>query len=181
MHVSFIRNLVLLLLLFPQLSFGQSTARVRPFIIDTSVNLFAFVGERVSLTEYDPNADYDKPIRTEIDSTTGDKIVQRRSYIMDNAFDAKYKVLLSVFNDLHTDTIVFKAFDHYGQPTFESHSPVLLYLSKSDDGSYYFHHKYQFDPLMKGESGYWVGKNGESLQELFNLKKKTVFKPRGLF
>src|SRR5687768_1810237 len=173
-------RLLLLLLLLSQVSFGQSKTR-KNFPIDTSVNLFAFVGEKVSLTEYDPNASYNKPISIIIDTTTGDTIVQRRSYIMDNAFEGKYKVLQPVFNDLKTDTIVFKAFDHYGRPAFESHTPVLLYLSKSEDGSYYFHQKYQFDPLTKGKNGSWVGKNGESLQKLFNHKKKTVFKARGLF
>ena len=172
---------LLILLLLSQVSFGQSKTSKKQFPIDTSVNLFAFVGEKVSLDEYDPNADYNKPLSVEIDSTTGDTVTKRRSYIMDNAFEAKYKVLQPVFNDLKNDTINFKAFDHYGRPAFESHSPVLLYLSKSEDGSYYFHQKYQFDPLFKGKDGLWVGKNSESLKELFILKKKTVFKGRGLF
>ena len=139
------------------------------------------MGEKISLTEYDPNADYDKPKKIDIDSTTGDTIVQRRSFILDNAFEAKYKVLQCVFNDLKIDTITFKAFDHYGRPAFENHSPVLLYISKSEDGSYYFHQKYQFDPLLKSKNNSWVGKHGESLQTLFNQKKKTIFKTRGLF
>jgi hypothetical protein len=173
-------KLLLLLLLLSQVSFGQSKTR-KNYSADTSVNLFAFVGEKVSLTEYDPNASYNKPVSITIDTTTGDTIVQRRSYIMDNAFEGKYKVLQPVFNDLKTDTIVFKAFDHYGRPGFESHSPVLLYLSKSEDGSYYFHQKYQFDPLKKGKDGSWVGIDGMSLQELFNIKKEAVFMARGLF
>lgn len=173
-------RLLLLLLLHSKVSFGQlKTTKNLP--VDTSVNLFAFVGEKVSLTEYDPNSSYNIPLSITIDTTTGDSIVQRRSYIMDNAFEGKYKVLKAVFNDLKTDTIIFKAFDHYGRPAFESYSPVLLYLSKSEDGSYYFHQKYQFDPLKKGKDGSWVGINGKSLQELFNIKKETVFKARGLF
>ena len=100
---------------------------------------------------------------------------------MDNAFDAKYKIIQPVFNDLRTDTVVFKAFDHYGRPAFEKYSTVLLYISKSENGDYYFHQKYQFDPLYKKKNNSWVGKNGESVQELFDLKKKTVFKARGIF
>lgn len=174
-------RLLLLLLLFSQFSFGQSKKRSSQFNIDTSVNLFAFVGEKVSLSEFDPNSDFDKPVKVEIDSATGETLIHRRSYIMDNAFDAIYKVMLPVFNDLETDTIAFKAYDHYGRPAFENYSPVLLYLSKSEDGSYYFHQKYQYDPLFKGKNGSWVGEKGESLQELFNHRKKTVFKARGLF
>jgi hypothetical protein len=173
-------RLLLLLLLLSQTSFGQSKAR-KSFLIDTSVNLFAFVGEKVSLTAYDPNAAYNKPLSITIDTTTGDTIYQRKSYIMDNAFEGKYSVLQPVFNDLKADTIVFKAFDHYGRPAFEGHSPVLLYLSKSEDGSYYFHQKYQFDVLKRGKDGSWVGENGKSLEELFNIKKETVFKRRGVF
>jgi hypothetical protein len=174
-------RLLLLFLLLSQVSFGQSKTR-KSFLIDTSINLFAFVGEKVSLTEYDPNASYSNPTSILVDTATGDTILQRRSYIiMDNAFEGKYRVLQPVFNDLKTDTIVFKAFDHYGRPAFESYSPVLLYLSKSEDGSYYFHQKYQFDPLKRRKDGSWVGKDGKSLQTLFKIKKKTVFKARGVF
>ncbi|GAO41779.1 hypothetical protein FPE01S_01_07930 [Flavihumibacter petaseus NBRC 106054] len=150
-------------------------------MMDTSVNLYAFVGKRVSLTEYDPNADYNKPLRVEVDSTTGATSVYRRSYIMDHAFDAKYIVMRPVFNDLKTDTVAFKAFDHYGQPAFEKYDYVLLYLSKSDSGNYYFHQKYSFDPLKKKKNGSYVGEKGKSLRRLFNIKKNTVFKARGLF
>jgi hypothetical protein len=148
--------------------------------MDTSINLYAFVGEKVSVTEYDPNAEYNKPLNIEIDSTTGDSIVKRRSYIMDNAFEAKFKILVPVFNDLKVDTIFFKAFDHYGRPAFEKFSQVLLYVSRSENGNYFFHQKYQYDELKRKKET-WVGKNGESLLDLFEQKKKTVFTARGLF
>lgn len=117
----------------------------------------------------------------EIDATTGDTLVSKRIYIMDNAYDAKYKVLQSVFNDLKTDTIIFKAYDHYGRPAFEKYSTVLLYISKSEDGTYYFHQKYQFDPLYKTRNNSWTGKNGESVRKLFEIRKKAVFKGQGIF
>ena len=162
-----------------QISFGQLKPESKPLLVDSSINLFAFVAQKISLEEFDPN--YKQPIKVEVDSTTGDTIVTKRSFIMDNAFEVKYKIIQAVFNDLKTDTIVFKAYDHYGRPAFEMYSTVLLYISKSEDGSYYFHQKYQFDPLYKTKNRSWTGKNGESLQKLFNIKKKTVFKERGIF
>ncbi|NTS40414.1 hypothetical protein HRG84_05810 [Flavisolibacter sp. BT320] len=175
-------KLLLLLLFLSHMSFGQSKSEKRNLSIDTSVNLYAFVGEKISVVRYDPNSDSNTPTSIEIDEATGDTITMRkRSFVMDNAFEARYKVLHAVYNDLRADTIVFMAFDHYGRPAFENHSTVLLYLSKSKDGSHYFHQKYQFDPLAKSKEGSWKGKNGESLEKLFNAKKKTVFRERGVF
>ena len=164
-----------------QVSFGQLKSKKDSLITDSSINLFAFVAQKISLNEFNANVNYERPTSIEVDSTTGDTIMKRRSYIMDHAFEAKYKVIQPVFNDLKTDTIVFNAYDHYGRPAFELYSTVLLYISKSEDGSYYFHQKYQFDPLYKTKNGSWTGKNGESLQKLFKLKKKEVFKERGIF
>ena len=165
-----------------QVSFGQSRSKKPHLPVDTSVNLYAFVGEKISLVQYDPNSDNNTPTSTEVDASTGDTIiVRKRSFVMDNAFEAKYRVIHAVYNDLKVDTITFRVYDHYGWPAFGNDSTVLLYLSKSKDESHYFHQKYQFDPLVKGKDGFWRGKNGESLQELFNAKKKTVFKERGIF
>ena len=172
-------RLLSLLLIISQVSFGQLESKKAQLMKDGSVNLFAFVAQKISLDEFDPNANHKQPISIEVDSTTGDTIVRKKSYIMDHAFEAKYKVIQPVFNDLKTDTIVFKAYDHYGRPAFEMYSTVLLYISKSEDGSYYFHQKYQFDPLYKTKNSSWTGKNGESLQKLFKIKK-VVFKERGL-
>ncbi len=168
-------KLVLLLLFFSHMSFGQSKSEKRNLLIDTSVNLYAFVGEKISVMQYDPNSNSNTPISIEIDETTGDTITMRkRSFVMDNAFEAKYRVLQAVYNELKVDTIVFKAFDHYGRPAFENYSTVLLYVSKSKDGSHYFHQKYQFDPLVKSKDGTWKGRNGQSLDKLFNAKKNSI-------
>ncbi|RYE27428.1 MAG: hypothetical protein EOP48_34470, partial [Sphingobacteriales bacterium] len=140
-------KLLLLLLMLSQISFGQSKSEKRHLSIDTSKNLYAFVGQKISLVQYDPNSDYNNPINIEIDASTGDTITMRkRSFVMDNAFEVRYKVLHAVYNDLRVDTITFRAYDHYGRPAFENYSTVLLYLSKSKDSSHYFHQKYQFDP-----------------------------------
>jgi hypothetical protein len=168
-------RLSILFLVFSVASFGQVSQKKSPLLADSSVNLYAFVGQKISLIEYDPNADYSKPMSIEIDSTSGDTLVRRRSYVMDKAFDADYKVVQALFNDLKTDTVSFKVFDHYGRPAFEKYSTVLLYISKSKDGTHYFHQKYQFDPLFRGKNGSWVGEHGESLEELFNQRKKTIF------
>ena len=93
----------------------------------------------------------------------------------DQGFIARYKVITNVFNDLNSDTIEFKAFDHYGRPGFEKNKFVLLYLSYSEEDSIFYHRKYQFDEVKKSK-GKWTGKNGKSLEELFEAKKKEVFK-----
>lgn len=147
-------------------------------INDKTVNLFAFIGEKISVTEFDPNENNNE--RIEIDSVTGDTIIQRY-YVMDQGFICKYKVLKNVFNQLDTDTIEFRAYDHYGRPGFENYERVILYISVSGDSSHYFHQKYQFDPVIKSPKGRWKGLNGESIEELLNKKKNDVFTDRELF
>lgn len=92
---------------------------------DDSVNLYVFIGEKISVIEFDPN---ENNTLIEIDSITGDTI-RRMSYVMDNGFKNKYKVVKNVFNDLKTDTIEFVAYDHYGRPGFENYNNVILYIS----------------------------------------------------
>ncbi|TCI90608.1 hypothetical protein [Tenacibaculum sp. M341] len=142
-----------------------------------SINLFAFIGEKISLTEFDPN---ENNARIEIDSITGDTI-EHITFSMDLGFKAKYKVLKNIFNNLNKDTIEFITYDHYGRPKFEDHKNIILYISKDKNEKEYYHQKYQFDPLIIDEDGTWEGLDGESLEELFNKKKNGVFKARGLF
>ncbi|HWR32822.1 MAG TPA: hypothetical protein VN451_04825, partial [Chitinophagaceae bacterium] len=91
------------------------------------------------------------------------------------------KLIKAVFNDLDADTIDFIAYHHYGRPGFENFEFVLLYISKSDDGKYFFHQKYQFDVLFRNRKGKWRGEKGKSIGELFNSKKEGVLKARGIF
>ncbi|KFE99920.1 hypothetical protein IX39_04525 [Chryseobacterium formosense] len=121
-----------------------------------SVNLYAFVGKKISITEFDPNEnnDLNKTFRYEVDEETGDsvKVISKRD-IMDGAFKCKYQVLRKMFNYLDSDTIEFIAYDHYGTPGFAEKDSVILYLSKSKDGSHYFHQKYQYDQVYRNRKG----------------------------
>ena len=144
---------------------------------DDSVNLYAFIGEKISVIEFDPNQNNTQIV---IDSITGDTI-RKVSYVMDNGFKNKYKVLKNVFNDLKTDTIEFVAYDHYGRPGFEYYKNVILYISLNKDKGHFYHQKYQYDPVEKTKDGTWKGLNGESIEKLFNEKKKRVFQTQGLF
>lgn len=112
--------------------------------IDDSKNLYAFIGKKISVIEFDPN----NPIRTriEIDSITTDTL-RYESYVMDNGFKCKYVVERNLYNQIKSDTVEFKAYDHYGRPGFENYDEIVLYLSKNDEGNYY-HRKYQFDPIF---------------------------------
>ena len=142
-----------------------------------SINLYAFIGEKISVTEFDPN---ENNTRIEIDSISGDTI-RRVSYVMDSGFKSKYKVVKNVFNDLKTDTIEFVAYDHYGRPGFENYKNVILYISLNKEKGNYYHQKYQFDPVEKTRNGTWKGLKGETVEQLFTEKKKGVFTARGIF
>lgn len=153
------------------------------------VNLFAFVGKKISVIKFNPNAEQ---IGEKIyDSVSGDTII-KKSYIMDAGFRCKYVVIKNVFNNPKLDTIDFVAYDHYGNPGFAEYETVLLYVSKSSKGNYYFHQKYQFDYLERNSDGKFYGylydrierkkriifknKRIASLEYLFAKKKEEVFK-----
>lgn len=139
-------------------------------VLNQSVNLHAFIGEKISIIEFDTN---DNKTKIEIDSITGDTI-EHITFSMDYGFRAKYKVLKNVFNDLKKDTIEFVVYDHYGRPKFEDYDNVILYISKDQLSKEYYHQKYQFDPLIIDQKGKWKGLNGESIEELFSKKKNEV-------
>ena len=184
------KNYLILMLVYGL--FGCSTQKKvvsdNYFAEDKSVNLFAFVGKKISVIEFDPNAK--KEEKTSIDSLTGEKKIDR-SYVMDLGFRCKYLIQKNVFNRLETDTIDFVAYDHHGRPNFEKSEFVLLYISKSQKGNYYVHRKYQYDYLRKNSEGIFLGfiytikkskkfiryKNRRiaSLETLFKEKKKEFF------
>ena len=140
-----------------------------------NVNLYAFVGEKISVESFDPNKNNKRKIK---DPNSADSLMVTE-YVMDNGFNCTYKNLQNVYNTFETDTIVFKAYDHYGNPAFENEKYVLLYISKSTNEGYY-HVKYQFDSLKKAKFGF-KGRNGKSLERLFTDKKNTVLKERKFF
>ncbi|EDM44180.1 hypothetical protein SCB49_04105 [unidentified eubacterium SCB49] len=144
---------------------------------NNTVNLYAFIGKKISVSEFDPN---ENNIKIEIDSITGDTI-QRVSYVMDKGFRNKYSLVKNVFNDLKLDTIEFVAYDHYGRPGFENYKHVILYISLNKEKNLYYHQKYLFDPVEKTKNGTWKGSNGESIKALFEEKKKDVLTARGIF
>lgn len=166
-----------ILLLLMSCKSNQKVAKSEFQQNNKAVNLYAFIGEKIAVKEFDPN---ENNTEIEIDSITGDTI-RKVSYVMDYGFKNKYKVVQNVFNDLKTDTIEFVAYDHYGRPRFENYEYVLLYLSLNKEKGYFYHQKYQFDPVQKTENGTWKGSHGESIEKLFNEKKKGVFTTRGLF
>ncbi|SHJ27804.1 hypothetical protein SAMN04488508_10724 [Aquimarina spongiae] len=98
-------------------------------MMNESVNLYAFIGEKLSVIEFDPNENNE---RMEIDSITGDTLIFK-NWVMDNGFKCKYKVLRNVYNELETDTVEFEAYDHYGRPAFENYENAILYLSYSEE------------------------------------------------
>jgi hypothetical protein len=140
------------------------------------VNLFVFVGEKISIEEFDPNKNN---VVKEYDPLEKDTILKKK-YIIDRAFHVKYKILKKIFNDLETDTIEFVVYDHYGKPNFEKYKNVILYISKSKDGGYYYHQKYQYDIVYRDKTNNWFGytdskkskkKKVISLEMLFNNKR----------
>jgi hypothetical protein len=142
-----------------------------------SVNLYAFIGEKISMIEFDPNENSE---RMEIDSITGDTLIFK-SFVMDNGFKNKYKVIRNVYNELSTDTIEFVAYDHYGRPAFENYDNALLYLSYNKEKDIYYHQKYIFDPIKKNKNANWKGLNGESIEKLFKKQKNGYLSARGVF
>lgn len=109
---------------------------ILPRIASAENNLIAFVGEKLSVEQFEPNVD---PGRV----------------LMDVAFKARYRVLDVVYGDFKNDLIDFEAYDHYGRPAFEKHKFVFLFVSKHDGR--FFHQKYQYFPVFKTSSGSWAG------------------------
>jgi len=178
-------------ILTPIILFGCSTPKKLNdyYGENEEVNLFAFVGKKISVLKFDPNAEQ---IEQKVyDSVSGETII-RKSYIMDAGYRCKYAIIKNVFNNPKIDTIDFVAYDHYGNPEFSKYETVLLYVSKSPKGNYYFHQKYQFDYLENNSEGKFYGYTYEkkekkkriifknkkiaSLEDLFTKKKEEVFK-----
>ncbi len=80
-------------------------------------NLYVFVGEKISVEEFDPRT-------------------KENDLPFDQAFQAKYKVLQNIYGDYQKDTIEFEAFDHYGSPPFAKYNTVLLFVSEYE-GKFY--------------------------------------------
>jgi hypothetical protein len=148
-------NLILLFLLSFTFCNSQENLDIDFYDENEKNNVFAFVGELISIEEFDPNTP--KEEKTEIDSLTGYITIHKNPIVMDRAFKLKYKVLKNLYNNLKTDTIEFLAYDHYGIPRFSEFKNVILYISKSQNGDYFFHQKYQYNEFYKSKNNEWVG------------------------
>jgi hypothetical protein len=94
--------------------------------------LFAFVGEKIYVKEL--------PV------TEGS---------MDAAFEARYRVIQSVYGYYREDTITFTGYDHYGEPAFANYKHALLFVSEGEHG--WYHEKYQFFDVYLTPGGRWAG------------------------
>ncbi|NRT14781.1 hypothetical protein HNP99_001125 [Flavobacterium sp. 28A] len=184
----FLRNYSIFLIFLS--FFGCSTSKqlTNYYTEDKAVNLFAFVGKKIAVKAFDPNAA--QIVEKNYDSITGETLI-KKSYIMDHAYRCKYVIIKNVFNNPKLDTIDFVAYDHYGSPSFAEFETVLLYVSKSAKGNDYFQQKYQFDYLEKNSDGIFYGYSNTrkvskkrilfkknrmaSIEELFKNKKEEVF------
>ena len=169
----------LLLFIFSSCSVFLSKHNVQYHEENKEINLYVFIGKKISVTEFNPNKNWKNNNEFKIDSITGDTIF-KRVYVMDYGFKAKYSVKKNIFNTIQSDTVVFTVYDHYGRPNFENYDYVLLYLSKNDQGNYY-HQKYQYNPIKVRGKNKWSGLKGETIKSLFEEKKNGVLKAREVF
>ena len=103
---------------------------------DSPQEFLAFVGQKVSVEEYEPKLD------------SGE-------VAFDHAFRATYQVLDVVFGVYPRAEISFRAFDHYGYPEFARYDTVMLYLTRYDN--IWVHEKYQFDRVHFTADRRWAG------------------------
>lgn len=131
---------------------------------DTSVNLYAFIGEKISVKQYIaiPNN------KTDISTSSNSKFVSCQNGVPQNLYEVKYKILKNVFNEYITDADSILTYKSYRYPEFKKHNTVILYFSKTNSGSYYYQGFY--DVVHKNSKGIWLGKNGKSPQQLLEEK-----------
>lgn len=141
-------------------------------IKNDSINLYAFIGKKIKFSQTLPDE-----IKQwfEIDSITKDTI-RYKTQNFDSKFEAKYKVVKNLFNDLKTDTIDFIVYDHFSLQRVDSSEYVILYIFLDKKSGIYYNYKYQFQPIEKANDGTYIGKNGESITELLNEKKNLISK-----
>lgn len=162
-----VQILLLALMFFLGCNSQKQIAESNFYQEDKNLNLYAFIGKKISVEEILNNKQKIK------DPNSNDSIIIIN---MDEAFICKYQILQNVFNKISKDTIEFEAYDHYGSPDFKNYEYVLLYLSKDTDGKF-THMKYQFDALKFTNTGF-KGRNGKSIRKLFLNKKNTTLKER---
>jgi len=108
---------------------SRSKEQVTNFVPER--DLIVIVGKRLNVTEQ----------RTEQD-------------VMDQKFEARYRILQLVFGKYEGDEITFSAYDHYGYPKFARYDTVLLFISRYQGKLY--HEKYQFYDVYPTKDGRWA-------------------------
>lgn len=108
---------------------------------DVSSDLIAFVGQRIEVKSV---------ANTPPPSEPGTIVI-----VLDQKFEARYKVLTVLFGTYDQGEIEFTAYDHYGRPAFEKYDTVMLYVSRHDGRL--FHQKYQFHDVYRTADGRWAG------------------------
>src|SRR5688572_18056372 len=105
------KRLLAFFLMFSQVDLGQEKLIKQLLLADSTVNLYAFVGEKISLIEFDPNKENDFSSPIKVDATTGDTIGKKGFLVLDRNFSCAYKVVQNVFNELKEDSIRFRTYD----------------------------------------------------------------------
>ncbi len=151
------KSLCLIFLFYLPSVFSQEIADIDYYKKNDSINLFVFVGEKISIEEFDPNAGKpEKDTVIELDERGGWIKRIGTNWIMDRAFRLKYRVLKKLYNDVKTDTVEFVAYDHYGEPPFAKFNTIILYLGRDEKNSSYYHKKYSYNPIYKSKDKEWV-------------------------
>lgn len=94
-------------------------------------DLIVFVGQRLSVTPQTPEPE-----------------------VLDEKFEARYRVLKVVFGSYDTSNITFTVYDHYGSPRFAKYDAALMFVSRYEGKLY--HQKYQFFPVYPTKDGRWA-------------------------
>jgi hypothetical protein len=115
-------------------------------------SLVVFIGEKIEVRHI-PQERHESVVDTIISGS--DTVYKYQgSFIMDNCYAAKYKILQLVNGTFIEDTIDFLAYDHFGEPAFSKFETVLLFVSEHDGIMY--HEKYQYFDLYKTVDGSWA-------------------------
>jgi len=86
-------------------------------------------------------------------------------------FDCVYSVDTEVYGKFINDSIRFKAYDHYGTPSFSKYQDVLLFVGEYCGKLY--HSKYQYFDMYKTKEGKWASPGNPYKYDQF-IKNKTV-------
>lgn len=125
-------------------------------------SLYVFVGEKIKIEEIPYKIDTLPDGRVEIP--------------MDAGFNCEYRIIENIHGNYPSDTIKFRAYDHYGIPGFSKYEYVILFISLESDGELY-HEKYQYFNLYKAKNGKWASPYSAYDYNHSYLKDETDIRP----